>query len=91
MHLAIVISESECKAASLSWWDAAWSLARKLKFGKEVPITPPSDQENEAIKDLNTGKIETSFTPSQNTLESITEEAREERRRIWWLLHTVDR
>jgi hypothetical protein len=43
MHLAIVISASEYKAASLRWWNAAWSLARELKLGKEVPVTPPPE------------------------------------------------
>ncbi|KAF2838671.1 hypothetical protein M501DRAFT_935230 [Patellaria atrata CBS 101060] len=40
MHLAIVFSASEYKAASLRWWNAAWSLARELKLGKELPPSP---------------------------------------------------
>ncbi|KAK4983629.1 hypothetical protein LTR50_007112 [Elasticomyces elasticus] len=37
MHLATVISATEYKAASLRWWNAAWSLARELKLGRELP------------------------------------------------------
>lgn len=91
MHLAIVISASEYKAASLRWWNAAWSLARELKLGKEVPLTPPPEHEDddapgELDMDMN------SMQPNgQNTPLNLTEEQREERRRIWWLLYTVDR
>ncbi|KAI9757595.1 MAG: hypothetical protein M4579_003408 [Chaenotheca gracillima] len=36
IHLATVISASEYKAASLRWWNAAWSLARELKLNREI-------------------------------------------------------
>ena len=41
IHLATVVSASEYKAASLRWWNAAWSLARELKLGRELPPNPP--------------------------------------------------
>ncbi|KAF2873360.1 fungal-specific transcription factor domain-containing protein [Massariosphaeria phaeospora] len=88
MHLAIVISASEYKAASLRWWNAAWALARELKLGKEVPLTPPPEQdEPDAPGEVDMDHI----NHPQNTPVNLTEEQREERRRIWWLLYTVDR
>lgn len=42
IHLATVVSASEYKAASLRWWNAAWSLARELKLGRELPPNPES-------------------------------------------------
>lgn len=91
MHLAIVISASEYKAASLRWWNAAWSLARELKFGKEVPVTPPPERDNDVTEDLNVADIDGTYPNGPNTPVDFTEEQREERRRIWWLLYTVDR
>jgi hypothetical protein len=92
MHLAIVISASEYKAASLRWWNAAWSLARELKFGKEVPVTPPPEPSDEdAPGDLNVDNMGGTYTTGQHSSVDYTEEQREERRRIWWLLFTVDR
>ncbi|EAT83908.1 hypothetical protein SNOG_08740 [Parastagonospora nodorum SN15] len=91
MHLAIVISASEYKAASLRWWNAAWSLARELKLGKEVPVTPPP----EANDDDAQGELDMEHMGGHPNCPSspvdFTEEQREERRRIWWLLYTVDR
>ncbi|KAF2020018.1 transcriptional activator xlnR [Aaosphaeria arxii CBS 175.79] len=86
MHLAIVISASEYKAASLRWWNAAWSLARELKLGKEVPMTPPPEQEDDVP-----GEVDMEHSNSQNGPIDLSEEQREERRRIWWLLFAVDR
>ncbi|KAI4939793.1 uncharacterized protein J4E92_001079 [Alternaria infectoria] len=92
MHLAIVISASEYKAASLRWWNAAWSLARELKLGKEVPVTPPPEPNDEdAPGDLDAEHMGAGYPTSQHTSMDFTEEQREERRRIWWLLFTVDR
>lgn len=91
MHLAIVISASEYKAASLRWWNAAWSLARELKFGKEVPVTPPPEPSEDDLQ----GELDMEHMGGPHAVPSspidYTEEQREERRRIWWLLYTVDR
>jgi hypothetical protein len=92
MHLAIVISASEYKAASLRWWTSAWSLARELKLGKEVPVTPPPEPNNrDTPGNFDGEQTSGAYSTSQNTSEDFTEEQREERRRIWWLLFTVDR
>jgi hypothetical protein len=81
VNLGVVTSASEYKAASLRWWNAAWSLAREMRLGKEI-VTPPPDPYNEDTSG--------NFDGHNSTLET-TEEQREERRRMWWLLYTMDR
>lgn len=81
VNLGVVTSASEYKAASLRWWNAAWSLAREMRLGKEM-VTPPPD-----LYDGDTnGNLD-----GRNTTLDTTEEQREERRRMWWLLYTMDR
>jgi hypothetical protein len=92
IHLATVVSASEYKGASLRWWNAAWSLARELKLGRELPVTPPSleqseDDENEVDADADADGED----GLGNNVTVVTEEEREERRRIWWLTYIVDR
>lgn len=90
IHLATVVSASEYKGASLRWWNAAWSLARELKLGRELPQNAPS---------MNTHRNNSEMDPDRDVEEElgnisaglITEEEREERRRIWWLVYIVDR
>jgi hypothetical protein len=91
IHLATVVSASEYKGASLRWWNAAWSLARELKLGRELPQNASSmpSQPAETVNDVDAdGEADDDL---QNTSNLITEEEREERRRIWWLCYTVDR
>lgn len=79
IHLATVVSASEYKGASIRWWNAAWSLARELRLGRELPLAMSApDPESE-------GAAETEMPGL------VTEEEREERRRIWWLVYIVDR
>ena len=87
-HLATVVSASEYKGASMRWWNAAWSLARELKLGRELPPNEPrpSHERNEAELD---GPDE--HDACRNRPGLVTEEEREERRRIWWLVYIVDR
>ncbi|KAK3374456.1 fungal-specific transcription factor domain-containing protein [Lasiosphaeria ovina] len=90
IHLATVVSASEYKGASLRWWNAAWSLARELKLGRELPQNAPSMNHhhggsNEIDAD---GEVEEDMSTVPGV---ITEEEREERRRIWWLVYVVDR
>ncbi|KAL0930427.1 transcriptional activator xlnr [Colletotrichum truncatum] len=88
IHLATVVSASEYKGASLRWWNAAWSLARELKLGRELPPTPLSlSQNHETDAD---GEDEDGMNGNGHP-GVITEEEREERRRIWWLTYIVDR
>ncbi|KJZ78059.1 hypothetical protein HIM_02696 [Hirsutella minnesotensis 3608] len=88
IHLATVASASEYKGASLRWWNAAWSLARELKLGRELAPNPSGQQGNEThgTLDVSSGVHICGVTPG-----FITEEEREERRRTWWLLYMVDR
>lgn len=84
INLATVVSASEYKAVSLRWWSAAWSLARELKLGRELP--PNAGTAGEAGANgkhvNNSGGRDASGT---------SEEVREERRRLWWLLYIADR
>ena len=91
IHLATVVSASEYKGSSLRWWNAAWSLARELKLGRELPpnsslhVNGGGDPDGVADNDLD-------GTYSRSNLTgNVSEEHREERRRIWWLVYTVDR
>lgn len=81
VNLGVVTSASEYKAASLRWWNAAWSLAREMRLGKEIPTPPP-----EPFEEGSNGN-----TDIRNAYLDTTEEHREERRRMWWLLYTMDR
>lgn len=80
IHLATVVSASEYKGASLRWWNAAWSLARELRLGRELPQTAsaPEPGSKRAAEQADVSGL-------------ITEEEREERRRTWWLVYIVDR
>lgn len=106
VHLATVVSASEYKAASLRWWNAAWSLARELKLNRELPSdAPPTPEErlSESHAEENSypemGGIEQENMHEPNEMaentqvqpSSPSEEEREERRRIWWLLYIMDR
>lgn len=84
IHLATVVSASEYKGASIRWWNAAWSLARELKLGRELPPSPASMAEGE-----NGGAVGEAGRGMAGS--GASEEEREERRRIWWLVYTVDR
>jgi hypothetical protein len=89
IHLATVVSASEYKGASLRWWNAAWSLARELKLGRELPTSQDSPRTaTEGGEDVD---ADAEADVHSNNSVGITEEEREERRRIWWLVYTVDR
>ena len=94
INLATVVSASEYKAASLRWWNAAWSLARELKLGREMPPNPeppPSDADEAEDKQPQQTSSRLHHHPNMPQPGVVSEEEREERRRIWWLLYTVDR
>ncbi|KAL1654090.1 hypothetical protein SLS61_003496 [Didymella pomorum] len=83
LNLGVVTSASEYKAASLRWWNAAWSLARELKLGRELPADPAKGTNGQTNDN---GEMEVS-TPAA----ALVEEMKEERRRLWWLLYMIDR
>ncbi|KAL4920727.1 fungal-specific transcription factor domain-containing protein [Aspergillus aurantiobrunneus] len=97
VHLATVVSASEYKAASMRWWTAAWSLARELKLGRELPANasqPGQDGERENDGDDPSKRNNSSMLSTHgpgNSSVNVTEEEREERRRLWWLLYATDR
>lgn len=97
VHLATVVSASEYKAASMRWWTAAWSLARELKLGRELPPNASQsgqdgERENEGDdpSKRNTSSMLSAHGPGNSNV-NVTEEEREERRRLWWLLYATDR
>jgi len=89
IHLATVVSASEYKGASMRWWNAAWSLARELKLGRELPPNAPSTAQG-AGESERSGDMDTDLENEGNTV-AVSEEEREERRRIWWLVYVMDR
>ncbi|PGH07024.1 hypothetical protein GX51_02064 [Blastomyces parvus] len=96
IHLATVVSASEHKAASMRWWTAAWSLARELKLGRELPPNIPQNGQNDMAGgegDAEDDMVRHCLSRSSIDTGNIqaTEEEREERRRIWWLLYIMDR
>ncbi|KAK5955328.1 hypothetical protein OHC33_004010 [Knufia fluminis] len=101
IHLATVVSASERKAASLRWWNAAWSLARELRLGRELPDEVLTDEPQSACAvDDPQGPTsdefrKASYSDPTNSASihqrPISVEAREERRRAWWLLYMQDR
>lgn len=98
IHLATVVSASERKAASLRWWNAAWSLARELRLGREVPDYASQDEHasqspsaSRFVKNLDPRKGSMTESNRASHQQVITAEHREERRRVWWLLYMQDR
>ncbi|KAH9827956.1 Fungal specific transcription factor domain, partial [Teratosphaeria destructans] len=97
IHLATVVSASEYKAASLRWWNAAMSLARELKLGRELPPNPEPPQNDGQDGEMGaSGEQINGHRPAHAHVEghapgAVSEEEREERRRVWWLLYIVDR
>jgi hypothetical protein len=97
LHLGVVTSASEYKAASLRWWNAAWSLARELKLGRELPPDPATERDQHMSEkgetDVNmTDGPKTGHHPPVGTpAAAMIEEMKEERRRLWWLLYMIDR
>jgi hypothetical protein len=81
--LGTVISGGDSKGKCLKWWTKARTQARALNLNREQESTrsehinePPYSSHSESIK-------------QRHTLAN--EEAKEEGRRIWWLLYLVDR
>ena len=103
IHLAVIVSASEYKAASMRWWNAAWTLARESRLNRELPPNP-IESESATGDGLGGGGVGDNALPEQSAAASntkaslpptglgvVSEEEREERRRVWWLLYTLDR
>lgn len=96
IHLATVVSASERKAASLRWWNAAWSLAREIRLGRELPPNSSEQEGEEGSKasgdsHLKPGQRDSLGDNRRKLMGFVSEEEREERRRTWWLLYMQDR
>lgn len=95
VHLGIVISASESKAASLRWWHVAWTLARELKLNREVSTESMTDRLDDDLGGRHspgdTGPGSSVHSHPRPASAGMGEEEREERRRTWWLLYIVDR
>ncbi|KAG0645048.1 Xylanase regulator [Hyphodiscus hymeniophilus] len=89
VHLAMVTSASEFKGASLRWWNIAFSLAREAKLNQEIPSASVGIVSNTDYDDT---MVRSSLDEDHHIFASqISEEGREERRRVFWFLYTMDR
>jgi xylanolytic transcriptional activator XlnR len=107
IHIATVVSASERKAASLRWWNAAWSLAREVRLGRELPTNPPGFENESGPKDTthetndrnelpemhqtSSGYRRGNSTSQTASVSFVHEEEQEERRRVFWLVFMMDR
>ena len=100
IHLAVIVSASEYKAASMRWWNVAWTLARESRLNRELPPNPiesdcpPADArgiQDHAMPEQTLGTSNAKGNLPGSVTGIVNEEEREERRRVWWLLYTVDR
>jgi hypothetical protein len=95
MNLGVVTSASEYKAASLRWWNAAWSLARELKLGRETSQESTKERDQHVSEsgdmDLTDCSRSGAQVPVGTPAAAVIEETKEERRRLWWLLYMIDR
>ncbi|KAH7303611.1 fungal-specific transcription factor domain-containing protein [Stachybotrys elegans] len=84
MLLAMVNCDSKDNSEGLSWWKTAWSLAHTLELHRELGSSRPESSKMEG-----NAKDEHGLCHSHPSF--VTEEVREERRRIGWLMYMVDR
>lgn len=103
IHLAVIVSASEYKAASMRWWNAAFSFARELRLNRELPPNPVEGEQvhedgatiegpgEPSLSGQPSARREATGSLPASAPGAVSEEEREERRRIWWLLYTIDR
>jgi hypothetical protein len=84
LHLATVLSNTGHGLMSSRWWTAALTIAKELKLNVEGPARGPPDGTEEDAE----GEEDVDFAGNE---KFISEEAKEERRRVWWLLFAMDR
>lgn len=99
-HLGMVTSASEFKGASLRWWNLAFTLAREARLYQELPDASADDVVVDEDYDMlpesppaggsyarEADHSAEAYTPTSASYD----ERREERRRVWWFLYTMDR
>ncbi|KAL4921115.1 fungal-specific transcription factor domain-containing protein [Aspergillus aurantiobrunneus] len=100
IHIASIISTSERKPLSMRWWQAAFTLAREHRLNREIEATPSIDSPGTffSYTDPSFDSLFPTRKPldcvcyrNHNSTLRVTEEHREERRRVWWLLYIMDR
>ena len=84
LHLATVLSNTGHGLVSSRWWTAAFTIAKELKLNVEVASHGSTDVTGEDAE----GEEDVDFAESE---KATSEEAKEERRRVWWLLFAMDR
>lgn len=87
VHLAMVTSASDFKGASLRWWNIAFSLVREAKLYLELP----DHKEGEADFTATSLPGSPPFGEAHIFASLMSEEVKEERRRVWWFLYAIDR
>ncbi|KAL4879782.1 fungal-specific transcription factor domain-containing protein [Aspergillus karnatakaensis] len=97
IHIASIISTSEHKNISTRWWYAAFTMARELNLNREIEIPRATDNQDGPLAfGGNPGStpgqpLDCVCSEQYGSACHITEQQREERRRIWWLLYMMDR
>ncbi|KAJ0414991.1 fungal-specific transcription factor domain-containing protein [Aspergillus carlsbadensis] len=97
IHIASILSASDQKTLSMKWWYAAFTLARELKLNQEVEAMPAMDFQGNCFSQMDSllhfpvSNRRTLNCVCNGQSANITEEQREERRRVWWLLYIMDR
>ena len=104
-HLAAVTTSSELGRDGSRWWNAAFSAARELGLGREPALqsqdaslrTNPGGSTSKRRANSNVEVSSRAQATSQwsgratSSFEPLTDEQREERRRMWWVLFMTDR
>lgn len=98
-HLGMVTSAGEFRGASLRWWNLAFTLAREAKLQQELSDDLTDDDESfgspRVVPEHSFSRTSVSHghrSPHATDMFFWSlEDRKEERRRIWWFLYTVDR
>jgi hypothetical protein len=91
VHLAMVTTASEFKGASLRWWNIAFSLSHEAKLHQEIADSFSSGMSEAECYDGLSSSPNPHESESYEFIPMLSEERKEERRRVWWFLYTMDR
>lgn len=83
--IGVVISGGDNRRECLKWWARAWAVAKKLELNREV-----DDIELHNTNQSSPGAFGREQSDFHRDVLDV-EEAKEERRRTWWLLYIADR